>query len=191
MTDDSLTLAEEVNAAPWWVLNSCLYPTFFSPTLRFLAPYPPPPSPWGNMAFEVNTICFVAFLWWLNNGLKYVAKWESQVEDGSNLAFFSEWWHRPIEINERAGILTLSLLQEKQQPLGSVLFTQFTGPALLKYNGINFAQVLIKKNQKRTDDIVGRILGILGPPSWPYHRLFPVLPPAKSSFHVSCKISAG
>lgn len=148
MTDDSLTLAEEVNAAPWWVLNSCLYPTFFSPTLRFLAPYPPPPSPWGNMAFEVNTICFVAFLWWLNNGLKYVAKWESQVEDGSNLAFFSEWWHRPIEINERAGILTLSLLQEKQQPLGSVLFTQFTGPALLKYNGINFAQVLIKKKSK-------------------------------------------
>lgn len=78
----------------------------------YLTPFPvswpptnPLPSPTrGKMSFEVNTICFVAFLRWLNNGLKYVAKWESEVGDGSNLAFLSERWHRPIEINEGTGV---------------------------------------------------------------------------------------
>ena len=108
-------------AAPWWVSNSWL--SLFPPFLgfpRFLAPLP---TPWGNMAFEVNTICFVAFLWWLNNGSKYAAKWESEAGDGSNLAFLSERWHGPIEINESARVLTLSLLQRKQHLLGAVLFT--------------------------------------------------------------------
>lgn len=61
MTDDSLRLAGEVN-----ILQ--LHDEF--PTLVYS---PPPLStsglpdslsllPWGNMAFEVNTICFVAFL---------------------------------------------------------------------------------------------------------------------------------
>lgn len=96
-------------AAPWWVSNSCLYPTLPFPISwlpSFLSFFPPR----GNMAFEVNTICFVAFLWWLNNGLKHVAKWESEARDGSNLAFLSERWHRPIEINESTRVLTLSLL---------------------------------------------------------------------------------
>lgn len=98
----------ECAAAPWWVSTSCLYPTSFSCLLVSSLPILPP---WGIMAFVVNTICFVVFLWWLNNGLKYVAKWESEAGDGSNLAFLSEQWHRPIEINESAGVLTFSVLQ--------------------------------------------------------------------------------
>ena len=140
MTDDSLTLAEE------WMYSSSMmsFKLLFIPHF-LLASLLPIPPPWGNMAFEVNTICFVAFLWWLNNGFKYVAKWESGAGDGSNLAFLSERWHRPIEINERAGVLTLSLLLQKQHLLGSVLFT-FTNNCLLAL----FCCTILASTQKKT-----------------------------------------
>lgn len=69
-------------AAPPWASKSSSFPTSF---LGFLAPYP-----WGNVTFEVNIICFLVFLWWLNNGLQYAAKWESEAGDGSNLAFLAK-----------------------------------------------------------------------------------------------------
>lgn len=74
MTDDSRALSRgsRSSAALWWASDSCLYPS----------PPPPIPPPWGNTALEVNTICFVAFPWWLNNGLQYVAKWESEAGMG-------------------------------------------------------------------------------------------------------------
>lgn len=143
----------ECAAAPSWVSNSCLYHTSFFPVSWLPIPLP---TPWGNMAFEVNTICFVAFLWWLNNGLKYAAKWESEAGDGSNLAFLSERWHRPIEINESAGVLTLSLLQEKQHLPGSVLFTLTNShllTLLLHYISISTKQVWMKKYCSHNQDI--------------------------------------
>lgn len=103
------------------------YPTAIPRLMTFFLPFP---LPWGNMAFEVNIICFVALEWWLNNGLKYVAKWESEAGDGSNLAFLSEPWHRPIEINESARIFTLSMLQEKKHLLNFV-FTLLEPPAAI------------------------------------------------------------
>lgn len=69
-------------AAPRWASKSSSFPTSF---LGFLAPYP-----WGNVAFEVNIICFLVLLWWLNNDLQYAAKWESEAGDGSNLAFLAK-----------------------------------------------------------------------------------------------------
>lgn len=52
MTDDSLTMAEEVNVLEFGDEFQSLVYTSFSR----------PPLPRGNMAVEVNTICFVAFL---------------------------------------------------------------------------------------------------------------------------------
>lgn len=83
MTDDSPRLAGVVDTLQ---LHDQLQSLAYFP-LPFLASLPPIPPPWGNVAFEVNIICFVALLWWLNNGLLYAAKWESEAGDGSNLAF--------------------------------------------------------------------------------------------------------
>lgn len=66
MTDDSLTLAGEVNVlrlhdeVQTLVYIPLPFPVSRRPRSLSLPPSLPPPR--GNMAFEVNTICFVAFL---------------------------------------------------------------------------------------------------------------------------------
>lgn len=62
MTDDSLTLAEEVNVLQLHdeVQTLVYIPLPFPVSRRPRSLSLPPPR--GNMAFEVNTICFVTFL---------------------------------------------------------------------------------------------------------------------------------
>lgn len=81
MTDDSLPLAEGVNVPqPRDEFQTLVYTTVSSPASWLFAPYSFPPR--GNMAFEVNTICFVTFVLWLNNGWKFADKWDSEAGMG-------------------------------------------------------------------------------------------------------------
>ncbi len=137
-------------------------PTSFS---RLLASKLPIPPAWGNMAFEVNTICFVAFLWWLNNGLKYVAKWESEARDGSNLAFLSKRWHRPIEINESRGLNTFTATKETASARLCCLHIHSHKQLYQPY----FTALYTTSDWKEsTDHSVARILDTRG--SQPYHH---------------------